>query len=635
VVSFDCRRAPAPANIEEDQVAIARDRGTVPWIPPGPAGTGGPGVLEEIAGRVRAMREADSAVLPPLLLLGVMERVGSNWVSDTLRSVTGQHNEPFRQQVSPAHPLSSLNPGMSPGDASLRLGPYGQHWLVTFAAGKHAPARQVIKETNLFFALPVLLALFPDSPAAVLTRSPLGVASSFARGDLFRRWDYRSRYRQVAAMTTRPEFAVWAGVVPGDDPPDLAALARLQVLNTMLLAGELHRRGRAGGLAVIRYETAVLDPAAARAELARLVPETPGFATSHGGAGGAAAEDTFATSALKTELTACLTAADAEEIGAAVAGALSAGREAVPGPAWDLARDWVGGDCLYSLAPPDSASRPSAHRVPAAGRSCPARWVPGRAGGDLRWRNLLVTNDEFAAFLNEMAGEGLPNCLDGNYLLAVEMPRERGGRLHYNPHARRWAASPGFGTHPAYWVTWTGAASFAARHGARLPSRAEMIAETGRDDLTVTNHGYQAGDTVPVAQPGLGPGEIHHLAGNLQVWCCDGPAAAPSVPASRWLHGAAWNTPGTPEEIHRPRSRHLPGASRGIGIRLVRDHAGQPAVSAAEVTAVTGAWVRSLAGRDRPLRDLDEALARALASLQADRGLRPHVGAGAGEPGRD
>jgi hypothetical protein len=595
------------------------------------------GVLEEIAGRVQAMRGARGAVLPPVLLLGVMERVGSNWVSDTLRPVTGQHNEPFRQQVSPAHPLSALNPGMSPCDVLLRSGPYGQHWLVTFAVGKHAPARQVIKETNLFFALPVLLDLFPDSPAAVLTRSPLGVASSFARGGLFRRWDYRARYRQMTAMTTRPEYAAWAGVVPDDDPPDMAALARLQVLNTLILAGALHRRGHIGKLAVIRYETAVLHPAAARAELARLVPEVPGFTMSHGPAISAAAEDTFATSAHKTELTACLTAADAEEIGAAVAGALSAGREAVPGPAWDLARDWASGDCLYTLTPPDPASRPRARRVPAVtGRSCPARWVAGRAGSDLRWRSLLVTNDEFAAFLNEMADQRLPNCLDGSYLLAVEMPHERGGRLHYNPHARRWIVSPGFGPHPAYWVTWTGAAAFAARHGARLPTRVEMIAETSREDLTVTNHGYQAGDTVPVTEPGLGPGEIHHLVGNLQVWCCDGPGGDLAAPAARWLHGAAWNTPGTPEEIHRPRDRHLPGASRGVGIRLVRGHDGrQFPTTPAEVAGSLSTWVQSLADRDRPLRDLDEALAGALAELQADRRLRPHIGAGTGEPGRD
>ena len=57
-----------------------------------------------------------------------------------------------------------------------------------------------------------------------------------------------------------------------------------------------------------------------------------------------------------------------------------------------------------------------------------------------------------------------------------------------------------------------------------------MIAETGRDDVTVTNHGYQAGDTVPATEPGRGPDEIHHLAGNLQVWCGDGPDGAACGP---------------------------------------------------------------------------------------------------------
>lgn len=86
------------------------------------------GVLEEIAARVRARREADGGVLPPLLL-GVMERVGSNWVSDTLRPATGQHNEPFRQQLSPGHPLSALNrmwrAWRRPGGGSGRTGGTG------------------------------------------------------------------------------------------------------------------------------------------------------------------------------------------------------------------------------------------------------------------------------------------------------------------------------------------------------------------------------------------------------------------------------------------------------------------------------------------------------------------------------
>jgi hypothetical protein len=438
-------------------------------------------------------------------------------------------------------------------------------------------------------------------------------------------------------MASRPEFSQWSGVVPDDDPPDLTALARLQVLNTLLIASALHERGDAGGIEVIRYETAVLDPAAAHVALARLVPEAPGLTVPHGDSPDAAvaADDTFATTTAKDDLIACLDEMDAEEIGTATVFALSAGREAVPAPAWDLARDWASGDRLYSLAPPAAGSRPKASRSLAPGQGCPVTWVPGHADARLLWRNLLVTNDEIAAFLHEMASEGLPNCLDGCYLLAVEMPHERGGRLHYNQHARRWTVSPGFGAHPAYWVTWTVAAAYAARYGARLPSRAEMITETSHPDLTVTSHGYQAGDAVPSAEPGRGPGEVHHLVGNLQVWCCDGPAAGPSVPASRWLHGAAWNTPGTPEEIHRPRDRHLSGASRGVGVRLVRDHAGQYAATAAEVAAVVNGWVRSLGRRDRPLRDIDEALAGALAVLQADRGLRPHVGAGIWEPGRD
>ena len=573
------------------------------------------------------MQESDGSILPPLLLLGVMERVGSNWVSDTLRPVTGQHNEPFRKQISPAHQLSALNPGiMSLEAAGPRLGHYGRHWLVTFAAGKYAPVRQVIKETNLFFELPALLALFPDSPVMVLTRSPLGVASSFARGDLFRRWDYRARYRQMTAITSRAVFRQWAAVVPDDDPPDLAALARLQVLNTLLLARALQDRGSVGESAVIRYETAVLDPAAARAQLARLVPEAPGLGTLPGMAA-AAAEDTFATTTHKTTLTACLTGADAGQVRTATAGALAAGQQAVPAGTWDLARQWVSGGHLYCLAPPPRpASQLPARRALASGRPCPVRWVPGHGGGDLRWRNLLVTNDEFAAFLNEMADEGLPNCLDGCYLLACEMPHERGGRLHCDPRGGQWSASPGFGAHPAYWVTWIGAAAFAARHGARLPARAEMIADTRRDDLVVTNHGYQAGDTFPVTEPGRGPGEVHHLAGNLQVWCADGPGGSPAGPAARWLHGAAWNTPGTPQELHRPRARHISGASRGVGIRLVRDRAGQTAATAARVTAALNGWVRMLGDRTQPLGVLDEALAGALAALsQPDRGLGSHV----------
>jgi hypothetical protein len=92
----------------------------------------------------------------------------------------------------------------------------------------------------------------------------------------------------------------------------------------------------------------------------------------------------FTTSVHKAELTVSLTPADAEQVRAAVVGALSAGREAVAGPAWDLARNWASDDCLYSLAPPDRAPRRKSRRArAAASRSCPVRWVPGGACGYL------------------------------------------------------------------------------------------------------------------------------------------------------------------------------------------------------------------------------------------------------------
>jgi formylglycine-generating enzyme required for sulfatase activity len=420
--------------------------------------------------------------------------------------------------------------------------------------------------------------------------------------------------------------------VPDDDPPELVALARLQLLNTMLLANGLRDRGEADGLVVIRYETAVLHPDAVRASLARVVPRAPGFGAPPGEVT-PVAEETYATTNHKRQLSACLDQSAAETIRTATLRALAAGRCAVPAPAWELARDWAEGDHLYSLmSGPRSDPRHSARRVSHGGdRFCPVRWIRGRSN-DLLWRNLLVSNSEFAAFLNELGAVGLANCLDGSYLLACEMPHERGGRVHYDLREGKWIVSPGFGSHPAYWVTWIGAAAFAARYGARLPTRAEMVAETSRGGCTITNCSYQSGDTVPVTEPGRHLGEVHHLVGNLQVWCADGPPRRLPGPALRWLHGVAWNTPGAPKEISRQRARHLSGASRGVGIRLVRDDARRPAASVAQISDTLRRWTGLLADRGQSLHILDEALADALTVLsEPDSGLRAHIGTRSGE----
>ena len=213
------------------------------------------------------------------------------------------------------------------------------------------------------------------------------------------------------------------------------------------------------------------------------------------------------------------------------------------------------------------------------------------------------------------------------------MPHERGGRLHHDPATGRWHVSEGYEHHPVYWVTWIGAAGFAAWSNARLPTRAELIGETRQEGAAAANADYQFGDATPVTEPGRPADEIHHLVGNVQVWWCDGPSPAElhDGPAARWLHGAAWNTPSTCEETHRARPRHLAGCSRGVGIRLVRDHA-SPNVPAAELAALLTEWIISLGGRTRSLAAIDQVLIESLGS-EADVGFGPHVRAGAGESG--
>jgi hypothetical protein len=597
-----------------------------------------PAVLGEIRARVAAMagaaRDRGTLMLPPLLLLGTSERVGSNWLSDTLRPVMDQHNEPFRQQAGADHPLSALSPHAAAigeiGDQEL--GTYGRHWLVSFVTSKYSTVRHVVKETNLFFAVSSLLAMFPDSPVAVLSRSPLGVASSFLRSALFTRWDYRARYRQMITITASGTHRRYACLVPDDNPSDLVAITRLHVLNAVLLAAGLEGRDAVH----VPYEGAVQSRGRVLADLGRAVPELAGRLggvqppPSRPSLPDGAGTGIFSTAIARQELVAYLSEAEARTVGETAVAALATAAGIVPVRAAGQAAAWLSGGDQYRLA---TAVSP-ANAEPAGPSACSgitARYV---RRGRLEWRNLLVTNAEFAVMLSHLGHAGLAASYAGAPLLACQMPHERGGRLHHDPAASRWRVSDGYEGHPVYWVTWIGAAAFAAWEGARLPSRAEITRLTMTSTRPVQNAGYRFPDVAPVTEPGLGDEDIHHLAGNLQVWCSDGPDAAGLLggPAARWLHGAAWNTPGTPEEIHRARARHMTGSSRGVGIRLVRDGTQHPA-SPGELAGLLDAWISSLADRSGTLAGMDSRLIRALSGSQADAGLSAHVAASTGEPG--
>ncbi len=114
---------------------------------------------------------------------------------------------------------------------------------------------------------------------------------------------------------------------------------------------------------------------------------------------------------------------------------------------------------------------------------------PGRALG-ITWRNTLVANEDMCALLNALNKAGLRNTHGDAHLMAIPMPHQRGGRLRPAPDGS-WSVSPGSEDHPAYWVTWIGAAACALWEGARLPSRMEMNTFTA--DAQAGNCDYRVG----------------------------------------------------------------------------------------------------------------------------------------------
>ena len=584
----------------------------------------GSDLLDEIARRRVGLRASalkwDQPVHTPLVVLGIFERVGSNWFADTLRSSVTLHNEPFRLQLHPTHPFSALNPELVPIEHPrvAELHPYERHWLVTFVLSKYGRLPHVIKETNLFFAVHNVLALFPDAPIVVLTRGPVGVASSFVRGDLWSRWGYTSRYRQIRDMAQRAAYRRYRFAVAGADPAPLEMLTRLLVLNTLLIAEAVHERS----FLRVAYENAVGDQRAALAPVADLLPggaESAWLRPAPIPASTAPAYDnTFTTRNSKRALIADLDAADAREVISTTLTLLSDATGELPSGPVATASDWLA-DYATAYSPGGRKPAPATTTAPrdrAQPVSAAPTFVPDLAQ-ELWWRNKLVTNTEFCRFLNELRGVRFPNVIGGTHLLVNEaMPHERGGRIAYNHQTGQYTVSPGYEQYPVYWVTWIGAAAYARYTGCRLPLWVEIDSRVGRAEVdpAALNAEYRIGDVSPVTEPDKYDAQIHHLVGNLQVWCLDGPGlrSTQDEPAERFLYGAAWNTPATHAEITRSRSRHLTGCSRGVGIRLVRDGQTPMAEPARAVAERLRAALASLVDRRQPLTRMDHEMIAAL-----------------------
>lgn len=507
---------------------------------------------------------------PPKIILGQFERVGSTFYCDQLEKTHLVHNEPYKMLVPEHWPiargfqgqLSSIDDFMA-DDHTSRV---DKHWLRNFVSSLHYPGAQVVKETNLYLALPNFLDLFPYSDVELLTRNPLGIVSSFKRNDLYNRWQYGA-----VAELLKEQLA--GGNIDGHE-----------ALSHMLEQGHTWQQKIAWMIGL----NAILISRHVGVERVEKVVSYESDIIPLGSSSDAVDERTqdsiFATNVHKTH-------DDFEERLSydeidSVTEAMQQCSEFVEA-AFDL-HEQVWFDQLYAIhLDRDYKSRMLQTRGKTPGKVSQATelfpQIPIRLHQErdvfpkrelvklhneqsLLWDYSLVTNRQMGEFLQSMLEAGQNPSY--NYLLLLDnMPPSRGGRITYDEKEESYRATEGFNDHPVYWVTWLAAALYAYKQGMRLPSQSDWqkVYDSSYDaqEHPNANHTYANDDVVPTGVPRLTmPDDFF---GNLKIWCSDW---SNEQALSKRLAGISWKHymhEGYSTDTERPYLTN----SRVIGIRLV------------------------------------------------------------------
>lgn len=544
---------------------------------------------------VRATTQPDTPLYPPVLALGMFERVGSNWFLDTFSDTVHAHNEPFRQQLGDHHPTSALAHTLTllkETDGSALM-PYERFWFEEFYLSKFAASTQLIKETNLFFTLENFLDIFSDSPVIILTRHPAGIADSFFKRNLFTRWGYAERYEQMRALVKTERYQDFYTPESYKDP--LGRLGYLIGLHALIVA----RHAPQDSL-VVAYEANDAERAEAITQTATLLGsssiEVKTASTMHAKADDTTMFTTTKPRSVSERQSTVLSEIDYEVLHTAIEAIFAGVSETIATATIARARSLLFSHGDYRFSPVSclvkGEQRPEeVATIPAL---APPRYIPMEATG-LLLRTTLVTNEEFCDFLNRMNENGVSNIVQGmNFMFNENMPYSRGGRIVFSPKVGKYVVQAGYQHHPVYWVTWFGASIYAAFAGAHLPSINDLHREysTAEINYTSINAEYKVGDVVSVIEPS------HLVAGNLATWCADGPSSAAKQPKLRYFSGIAWNKPATKEELLRRRSRSVVGNSRSVGIRLIRGKDENSEISLERATAVAREYLAAIKSAD-------------------------------------
>lgn len=522
--------------------------------------------------------------ITPVTVLGIFERVGSNWFLDSVASAFHTHNEPYRQQLHWTHQSSSLTPDfrLLRDTRYEELSSLEQHWFKGYVLGKFGRTPNLVKETNLFFAVDNFVDLFDTSTRIVLTRDPAGIADSFYKRRLFNKWDYEKRFLQITAMAEKDaEFSFINNF--SNNNSVIGRLALLLTTNSLLIARAL----RGQNTHLVPYEACDDERYSILSGLSRIIPGSDRLIDAFQEHERKAPEpreslidDTFSTAYRESQsFSTALEKSEVSELYAVIDKLISKAHETLPDSIVMVANEFLTSHRSVYKNKGTNKKQSSQLREPTQKETVAIRnlgaktYVGDQLDSNLRWRQTLVTNLEFAEFLNFMNSSGIPNVINGvQFLFNENMPAPRGGRIKYDS-SRGYTSVEGFEDHPVYWVTWYGAKLFADYVGNRLPTSRELELQYRLTpiDLCSVNSDYRVGDVVAASNKGTPA--IQHLIGNLAVWCSDGPRnnIIDKIIQARFFSGIAWNRVANLHTLTENKSRPAIGSSRSIGIRLIED----------------------------------------------------------------
>lgn len=509
-----------------------------------------------------------------ILFLAPSERTGSTWILDVLNSHPDiiAKTEPLRQQIpreNPIHPLTTSDVKLM-GNVD-----YSSYWWRELLRWVDSSGNvTIIKETNLFFRCGWLVKELKDRcNIFILDRDIRGILSSFKRGSLFARWNYQHVYEIIKKTINKDEnlseeYSKLIDSLGVFDSVKIIALLYVLNMNEIIKSTQNLRP------LYIRYEQVRENPESmitrilklAKLDMTDEIRESIENSMQTRRSGSQEDHDYATTRRPDTDdWRSILNQEDLATLQLVIQCSLNT----LP---------------LLSTANTEGKYCPFGHQIPSNAlsifRNKSSEFTVSSREFIFRRRvlieeterdelitsvqqtlvlaslsqnksiwvsNILVSNIQFAGFLNWLLQHGIENIVNGQYLfINTGMAPDRGGRIFREAASGRYGVIEGYQNHPANWIYFTGANLFCYWIGGRLLTSHEydeLEASYLQDGAwkATQNADNKCGDTRSVWDDDA---KLKDLKGNVSVWTSTGDTELGCN--TRVAKGGAFNSPMRP-----------------------------------------------------------------------------------------